>query len=908
MHTDMNEARWQRVTDIVNDALNMPEAARLAFARAQCAGDAALFAEVSQWLQSAVDTVGFLARPVAIDAHTLGPLAADIAERMDAALAVDNNWINQRLGAYRITEEIARGGMGSVFKAVRDDDEYRQQVAIKLIRSDVAKDVVAQRFRAERQILANLEHPNIAHLIDGGRSVDGTPYLVMEYVDGLPIDRYCEVNALPISERLKLFRDVCAAVHFAHQRLVVHRDLKPSNILVDSKGQVKLLDFGIAKLLDPAVVDGSGQAIANPTVANAMTPAYASPEQVKGAPITTASDVYALGVLLYRLLTGKSPYKNDTTRPLELAKEIVDTDPERPSTIVTRPESPRPTERSVDQTKVVRTLDTRRLRRELSGDLDNIVLMALRKDAARRYASAEQLGDDIRRHLDDLPVRARADTWSYRSQKFLSRNRWSTGFVALGCVGLIGGIAATTYQAKIAREAQARSEALFADVRKLANSYLFEVHDAVKNLPGATPVREMLVKNSVAYLDRLARDAGDVNDVNNAPGLLAEIASGYDKLGDVQGAWRAANLGDSKGAEISFRKAIALREQALAQLTGAGALNELSELNVLNERREIQRLMIVNHGKLSELLVSTGRLDEGLTQSAHALRLSASVAALPGATVADQLNVVRGQFSLASQRISRGALSDAGNELNASIDALSALQRAHPADKLLRRVGAAMHNQAGVIYLQNNSLAQAKLAFTEALRLTELSVQSDPGTPQFVRMRMLVNIQLAEARYRAREGSIVEVLAAQEQAIAVAQALAQADPKNQRYANDVAFVRQWVADKLTQQQDFDRALGVLSESERELAALTQPHTDSTARDNLMAVRLQAQYVTALFIADERVERKKRALLCARLSSDPSLWVKAMLEGRPEAMLALPSQSLFASVTAAAREQCSAATR
>lgn len=889
----MNEARWQRITDIVNDALNLPEPEQLAYAQAQCSDDALLFKEVSQWLQSAADSVEFLALPVAVDALTLAPLAEDMAERIDAALGDNRRWINRRLGAYRITEEIARGGMGNVFKAVRDDDSYQKLVAIKLIRSDVANDIVAQRFRAERQILANLDHPNIAHLIDGGRSDDGTPYLVMEYVNGVPINDYCEAHGLPVSARLKLFCDVCSAVHFAHQRLVVHRDLKPSNILVDVKGQVKLLDFGIAKLLDPALLDASGQSIANPTVANAMTPAYASPEQIKGEPITTASDVYALGVLLYRLLTGKSPYKNDTTHPLELAKEIVDTDPERPSTIVTRPESLRPTERSIDAQKVMRTLDTKRLRRELRGDLDNIVLMALRKDAARRYASAEQLADDVRRHLDDLPVRARADTWGYRSQKFLSRNRWSAGFVALGCAGLIGGIAATTYQAKIASEAQARSEILFADVRKLANSYLFEVHDAVKNLPGATPVREMLVRNSVAYLDRLARDASD------APGLVAEIASGYDKLGDVQGAWRSANLGDTKGAEISFRKAIALREQAVSQLNNA---------KDNSERLAMQRLLIVNHGKLSDLLVSNGRMDDGLAEGARALRLSETLAQQPGATVTDQLNVIRGRFSIASQRISRGVLNDAATELKASLDQLSALQRAYPADKLLWRVGAAMHNQAGVVYLQNDALAQAKQAFAEALRLTELSATTDPGTPQFARMKMLVNLQFVEARFRANELSLADVLVAQEKSIAAALALSRADPKNQRYANDVAIVRQWVADKLLKQRDYDRALDVLSESERELVALTTQETDTTARANLNAVRLQMRYTTALRINNDGQLRTKLAARCARFSeaaADTGLRAKVTNEGSPEAMLVLPSKTLYENAINAARGACGA---
>ncbi len=536
MLTDMNVARWQRITDIVNDALNLPEPEQLAYARAQCADDAALLAEVSQWLRGAGDTVGFLAVPVAIDGRTLGLFAEDIAERVGAALATDCDWINRRLGAYRIIEAIARGGMGSVFKAVRDDDEYKKQVAIKLIRSDVAKDVVAQRFRAERQILANLEHPNIAHLIDGGRSEDGTPYLVMEYVEGLPIDQYCDAHALPVIERLKLFRDVCSAVHFAHQRLIVHRDLKPSNILVDVMGQVKLLDFGIAKLLDHSIVDGNGQAIANPTVANAMTPAYASPEQIKGEPITTASDVYALGVLLYRLLTGKSPYKNDTTKPIELAKEIVDTDPELPSTVVARPDSSRPTERSIDTQQVICTLDTKRLRCQLRGDLDNIVLMALRKDPQRRYTSAEQMAEDVGRCNNNLPVIARADTFAYRTKKFVSRNRWGVGFAVIGIACLIGGIIATTYQTNIARDALAKAEVErtraqrhFDIARKFSTSTFESVTEELRAINGTKPLQRKLMAKAVEQLEELKKNAGD------DPTFLADLGRGYSKLAITQG-------------------------------------------------------------------------------------------------------------------------------------------------------------------------------------------------------------------------------------------------------------------------------------------------------------------------------------------------------------------------------------
>jgi eukaryotic-like serine/threonine-protein kinase len=893
MLTDMNEDRWQRITDIVTDCLNLPEVERLAHARERSAGDDAMFAEISQWLGGADDAKGFLTQPVGIDVFTTHPFAESVANRIAATLHEEregSHWIDRRLGAYRITEEIARGGMGSVYKAARADDEYQKQVAIKLIRSNLAHDVIAQRFMAERQILANLDHPHIARLLDGGKDDDGTPYLVMEYVDGLPIDAYCEAQMLPISERLKLFRDVCAAVHFAHQRLVVHRDLKPNNILVDTNGQVKLLDFGIAKLLDPTQLDSSGKSVANPTIANAMTPAYASPEQVKGEAITTASDVYALGVLLYRLLTGKSPYKNDTTKPLELAKEIVDTEPERPSTIVTRSDSPRPTERSLDDKKIVRTLDTKRLQRELRGDLDNIILMALRKDPARRYASVEQLADDVLRAQNDLPVRARADTWAYRAQKSLLRNRWSASFAALSVLALIGGAIATAHQAKIARVAQARAEAHFADVRKLANSYLFDVHDAVKNLPGATPVREMLVKNSVAYLDRLAQDAAE--DAS----LIAEIASGYDRLGDVQGAWRSANLGDAKGAETSFRKAIELRERAIARFV---------KLRDSKAQIELQRLLIVNRGKLSELLISGGRRDEGLAEGERALRISKTLAQQSTATPADKLNVVRCRFSLASQRISIGSLGDSEAELKTSLDELDALHRASPEDKIVRRVGAAMYYQTGAIHLQRDSFGMAKAALLEAHRLTELNLISEPAAPQFERMKMFVELLVAETDFRTNNISLSQALDSLSALVSKAQKLSHADPKNLRAAMDVPLLRQWVIDKLIKKHDFTRANELLIKSEQEFEVISRSATDPVALANSQGVELHARHAVLLEIADGAPTATRRRALCAFAKTyDNSLG--ADIKGRAEFLVVLPSPEDHERATQAAKKICAAA--
>src|SRR4029077_6398714 len=301
--------------------------------------------------------------------------------------------------------EIGRGGMGAVFLAERADDEYQKRVAIKLIKRGMDTDSVLRHFRNERQILASFDHPNIARLFDGGTTENGLPYFVMECVEGLAIDRYCNTHGLSISERLKLFLEVCAAVSYAHRHTVIHRDIKPSNILVTSEGIPKLLDFGIAKLLH---TDGDAATIVTATGLRVMTPEYGSPEQLEGRPVTAATDVYSLGMVLYQVLTGRSPYDFKSRSPVEIARAITETEPKKPSTAI-----------AISDGSFKSQIPNPKL---LRGDLDNVVLMALRKDPARRYQSAEQLSEDIRRYLEGLPVVARKDTIGYRSAKFLRRN------------------------------------------------------------------------------------------------------------------------------------------------------------------------------------------------------------------------------------------------------------------------------------------------------------------------------------------------------------------------------------------------------------------------------------------------------------------------------------------------------
>ncbi|MGZ5004605.1 MAG: protein kinase domain-containing protein [Chthoniobacterales bacterium] len=358
---------------------------------------------------------------------------------------MEEPFAGRQFGSYQIMREIGRGGLGAVYLAARADDEYRKQVAIKLVRRGLDTEDILRRFRNERQILAQLDHPNIARLIDGGTTDDGLPYFVMEYVNGQPINGYCDANALSTTERLTLFRKVCSAVTYAHQNLVIHRDLKPSNILVTQDGEPKLLDFGIAKLLS------AGDELFTQTIPalRVMTPEYASPEQIKGDKIMTTSDVYSLGVLLYELLTGQQPYRLKTRTPEQIARAITEQEPERPSTVLA----------DNQQSEIGNP-------KSLRGDLDNIVLMAMRKEPARRYASVGQFSEDVRRHLTGLPVVARKDTVAYRTSKFVNRHRIGVAAAALVLLSLVGGIVATLIQVRTASRERAKAEGISGFLQK----------------------------------------------------------------------------------------------------------------------------------------------------------------------------------------------------------------------------------------------------------------------------------------------------------------------------------------------------------------------------------------------------------------------------------------------------------
>jgi eukaryotic-like serine/threonine-protein kinase len=430
----MEPERWRQIEDLFHTALACEPGGRAVFLDSACARDPSLRKEIESLLLS-YEKGGFTETPAFREGIKL---LEESEERSHAG---------QNIGPYRVIRKIGQGGMGAVYLAARADQAFQKEVAIKLIKRGQDTEDVIRRFRSERQILASLDHPNITRLFDGGTTEDGLPYFVMEYIQGQPIDIYCASHKLDTTQRLRLFQSVCAAVHFAHQNLVIHRDIKSGNILVTAEGVPRLLDFGIAKLLagESSVPDRTI------TMARRMTPESASPEQVRGGNITTASDVYSLGVLLYKLLTGHGPYRLAGRSSDEIERAICEEDPEKPSSVIDRTEKSA-ADRAITPQSASETREDApdKLRRRLRGDLDNIVLMALRKEPQRRYASVQQFSDDIRRHLEGLPVLAHRDTPAYRAAKFVQRHKTGVAAVVLIFLSLAAGIVATLRQARIA--------------------------------------------------------------------------------------------------------------------------------------------------------------------------------------------------------------------------------------------------------------------------------------------------------------------------------------------------------------------------------------------------------------------------------------------------------------------------
>ena len=758
MHPD----RWRLIDELFHATAELPPNERSDFLEGACAGDVSLRAEIEKLIDGSDRAGSFIETPPALDGTTM-LLPESETEPLTGL----------RIGAYEVIREIGRGGMGTVYLAARADEEFRKRVAIKLVTSGFDHESIIQRFRNERQILAGLDHPNIARLLDGGTTESGAPYFVMEYIEGQTIKEYCDTHRLTTIERLKLFRTVCSAVHFAHQNLVVHRDIKPANILVTVDGTPKLLDFGVAKLLSPIAQAGE----ITETISRAMTPEYASPEQARGETITTASDVYSLGVLLYELLTGHRPYRVAGRSVIEIVEAICEQEPARPSTAVGRTETSPGASGSTgvitpETVSKARDSEPQRLRRELQGDLDNIVLKAMRKEPQRRYASVEQFSQDIHRHFEHLPVIARQDTVSYRTSKFIARHKAGVAAAALVIIALLGGAATTLWQAHAARQERDKAEHRFNQVRKLANSVVFELHDSIENLPGSTPARELLVGHALEYLDSLADEAA------KDTALRLELAAAYDRIGDIQGGFGTSHLGQRQKAGESYRKALAIREALVAsepnnvdfrrklstsytklgdilwiEIDINGALESYGKALGINKKlaaevpndSQIRSDLAMSYGKLGYLHGANGRADEALENTRKAVVLMEELA------VADPNNTkIQSELALSYDRVAEMLTGLTENHSEALLFMRKAqeigetLAAAEPLNTRLRRGQAVGHFNVAIVSAKLGDTKTGLDSSRKALSIFTEMLSADPQNEEFRQAVAMVQIFVSE--------------------------------------------------------------------------------------------------------------------------------------------------------------------
>jgi non-specific serine/threonine protein kinase/serine/threonine-protein kinase len=786
---------WSEVQEVFAEAMEIDPSERASLVSERCANRPELREEVESLLAFHDFDDSFLSVPA-----------------VDPGWRVGDDLAGTTVGPFRLVERIGAGGMGIVYLADRTQGEFAQRVAVKLLDEPVRNAGALRRFRAERQILATLSHPNIVTLLDGGVTEDGQPYLAMEYVEGAAITTYCRERALSIENRLRLFQQVCAAVQYAHQHGVVHSDLKPGNILISSDGIPKILDFGVARLIDASGKPGDATATGMP---RPLTPNYASPEQLRGLPVTTVSDIYALGVLLYEVLTGVRPYDTAGKTVDEVLRIVVEEEPPRPSARVGTP----------------LPYDARRLR----GDLDAIVLKAISKDPARRFASARELAEDVTRHLSGRPVVAREPSFGYVVAKLARRHRMAFLSAAVALAALVSGLGVSLWQMRVAVTERNRAIARFNDVRQLAHALIFEIHDGVAPLPGSTPVRQQIVSEALKFLERLSRDPASDDD------LRLELAKGYHRIGDVQGHAGAANLGDSAGALASYRK---------------GA--------------EILRPLVSGREPVREAALELGALD-----------LAAAALASQSAAQGEALQAAREARALAESLLRRDSTDEDATWLlgNAHFhlamtqgpaESLPDWQRAaeiyglllaqQPDDPKRQRNVALVQKYLGSYYEQRQDYAQAVVHHGKAQKLDERRLAADPTNRQ---AQLDVAIDLSNVAYAQwQTGRLVEAAAGYERSLEMRGRLAETDPKDAYARGRVAYAH-------------SRLGAVYSELGRHTEALRHAEDAvrigaSQATFNATYTHTFADYVRLLGEAQLRAERVAAA--CASFRRSQALLV------------------------------------
>ncbi len=692
------------------------------------------------------------------------------------------------VGRYQLKEKVGAGGMGSVWSAW--DPRLARRVALKL--SHTRREGGEARFVHERHILAGLEHPHIARLLDAGETDDQRPWFAMDYVDGLPIDQHCERFGLGVRQRVELLLPVLAAVEHAHRHLVVHRDVKPANVLVDGAGQPHLVDFGIARMLE-------GDVRLTQTGQSPMTPAWASPEQVRGEAVTTSTDVYSLGVMLYELLCGASPYRPRTQSVEALLDAIREQEPELCSKAAQRVSS------------------HASFAAELEGDLDAVVARALRKNPADRYGSVTALAADLRAYLEGSVTEARRGDARYRLVRFVRRHRLAVGALTVVVLSLAGGLTATLWQARLARSERDRAQHRFEQLRSLARTVLFDYHDGIADLPGATAMRERLVKDALRYLDSLSSDAdGDLS-------LQSELAVAYVKVGDVQGDPFAASLGDTEGARKSY-----LRGREFAEVV----------LKASPRDRRARAAIAKSDEKLGSIEEVNGRLDDAVAAYRQSVAWGLALVTEEPNDAAQRSELARAQLSLGQVLLQQNKLDEAETSLNQALASKrAALAIAN--EPLYRQGVGAVLNSTAELHMQRGQREAAIGDWEEAAALFEQVLVEQPASSSARRGRSAVSSSLASAYLAGQQ--YPQALALTSRGVALSRADVEADPQNAVAVRDLAVALGPHCVVLAGLKRFDEALAAADEAEDLLEGLVQRESTGLARRDVLQSKMRTGY-------------------------------------------------------------------
>lgn len=836
----MGSAAWHHLEELFNEAVELPPSTRAAFLRRIEISEPALAAELRSLLESAATADEAVERAV-------GDALVNYTSDKELPFLT--------LGPYRLLKEIGRGGMGAVYLAEREQ-HYQQKVAIKIVKRGMDSDFILDRFRHERQILARLNHPYIAHMLDGGITPDGRPYLVMDYVEGRKVTTFCRDKGLGARQKIELFRKICEAVQFAHQNLIIHRDLKPGNILIEADGTPKLLDFGLAKLMDGNLSQEQTRLHAGGLL---FTPAYASPEQASGEPVSTATDTFALGAILFEILTGQPIRDIDSTDPASVSKTILESSVRRARSVAPN----------------------------LDRDLDNILGKALQSEPSRRYGTAEQFSEDLRRYLAGLPVGAVPDHFTYRMEKFVSRNRWQVTagimFVAL----LAAGLATTTWQAQraeqqssiaraerakadaqrmraesesaradvarakaeseaeealkqrsIARQETVRAELRFSQVRQIAGTFLFDFHTAIADLPGSLPARKMLVEKGLQYLDGLSKEG------SKDPSLQYELAQAYLRIGDIQGEPALPNIGDLAGALKSYNKGLVLVLDVLGRKPSDAVWRTKF---ACIERISRAKLSARGTGEATAMLLPALK-EAGQLQLEH-----------PSNENLFALAMLEANFAMAQQQLSKADTSLHYFEMASDkFRRLTEMQPPYPdADaRLAATLGGQSDNQAAL-----GHLTRAVELIREVLVLTKAIDAREPNNVRHIRQLARAYLRLGNLlgnpsgpNLMHPEEALTQYLDAQK----LLDRLAERDPTNVTAVSDKASAHRYLGD----------VYGVLHKDEESLPefdiyAKTQLALSKLDPANAMAKRLYGDSQSRLGLAHLHLNRYNDAIRYAR---------------------------------------------